>query len=692
MLKTKIFKILGLIFLLQISFIPELVLAIAFGHVGGVPANPDPEVELSKSYFIYNLSGGEIKEDEILVQNLAENTQRIMLTPVDSTVNNLGNFACETSVNPKDNIGAWVKFNLFTIKPIAKKDLNVYWENLAQKEKAKLLSTNAEEVATSTALFNVSETPDGIQIKNPEHKFIILDPLAEPTLATSSDLFIIPTSTADFVFPTSTEQLIVATTTGDLIVQLNGGQKKKVPFTISIPENIDVGEHAGGIIIEPILPPVKAEGSVMIIKTSVCVRIYETVPGEVTKKVKLVSFVLNSDEKNYIPTLKVKNESNISILSSVEMKMSGFGLKRKVKNEVSTSPEEASGKVTLADRLNIFKEQRQSGNNKLSTGAEVTIRQFFPKTYFGHFNFQAELAYDGNSGREILKTQKISIWVIPWRDLIILAIILVVLAVIISTWLILRRRRYSTKGWKLYTVALGDDLTSLADKYNLAWKVLAKVNKIKKPYILKVGQVVLVPESVELTAEAKITFKQIIREKIMSKLYSIIIVLLVVGLILVGGTWLYNKIFSQTSEMEEGNINQQIPPEPKIPDVNLNANAQLPIAPTSTEPIVSETTTTTPTSTTVAEVDKGIKISILNGSGISGQAKKIADILAEAGWLNTATGNADNFNYKNLTIRYQTNYLAQAEAIKQLFSVDYAVIKMEEKADLTAPVEIIIGK
>lgn len=678
--------------LLSLLITPQLVWAIAFGHVGGVPANPDPAAELSKSYFIYGLPPGEAKEDEILVQNLAENTQKIILTPVDSTVNNLGNFACETPVNPKDNIGAWVKFNLFTLRPIAKKDLDAYWENLAQKEEAKLLATSTEEVATSTALFNVSETPDGLQIKNPEHKFIILDPANEPTFATSSDLFVIPTSTADFIFSTSTEELIVATTTGDLIIQLNGGQKKKVPFTINIPENIDVGEHAGGIIVEPILPPVKAEGSVMIIKTSVCVRIYETVPGEITKKVKLLIFTLNSDEKNYIPTLKVKNESNISILSSVEMKMSGFGLKRKVKNEVSTSPEEASGKVTLADRLNIFKEQRQSGNNKLSTGAEVTIRQFFPRTYFGHFNFQAELAYDGNSGREILKTQKISIWVIPWRDLIILAIILVVLAVIISTWLILRRRRYSTKGWKLYTVALGDDLTSLADKYNLAWKVLAKANKIKKPYILKVGQVVLVPESVELTAEAKITFKQIIREKIMSKLYSIIIVLLIVGLVLVGGTWLYNKIFFQTSKMEEGNINQQIPPEPKIPEVNFNTNAQLPIAPTSTEPIVSETTTTTPTSTTVAEVDKSIKIGILNGSGISGKAKKIADILAETGWLNTATGNADNFNYQNLTIRYQSNYAASAEDLKKLLAVDYATINMEEKADLVTPIEIVIGK
>jgi hypothetical protein len=181
----------------------------------------------------------------------------------------------------------------------------------------------------------------------------------------------------------------------------------------------------------------------------------------------------------------------------------------------------------------------------------------------------------------------------------------------------------------------------------------------------------------------------------MSKLYSLVIVLLVVGLVLVGGIWLYNKIFSQTTKMEEANINQQIPPEPKLPptDLNLNTNQpQLPIAPTTTEPVVSETTTTTPTSTSAAEVDKSLKISILNGSGILGQAKKLADTLAEAGWLNTTTGNADNFNYQNLTLHYQSNYVAVAEELKKLLAVDYATITLEEKVGLVVPVEVVIGR
>lgn len=181
----------------------------------------------------------------------------------------------------------------------------------------------------------------------------------------------------------------------------------------------------------------------------------------------------------------------------------------------------------------------------------------------------------------------------------------------------------------------------------------------------------------------------------MSKLYSIIIIILVVGLISVGGVWLYDKIFFKTTDfdltdLEETNINQQIPPEKKIPEVI--PNARLTADTTSTEPIISETTATATTSTSAAEVDKNVKINILNGSGIPGWAKRLADTLAEAGWLNTATANADNFNYHNLTIRYKPNYSAQAEELKKLLSIDYAVINLEEKNNLAEQIEVVVGK
>lgn len=678
MIKTKIFKIFCLIFLLQIFFIPQLALAIAFGHIGGVPANIDPNNELSKSYFIYNLPPGESFSDELLVQNLAENEQKVRLFPVDSVPNNLGNFACEREIDPKDEIGQWIKFRIFTFKTIPKKDLAAYWQELAIKKEEKKISliNKTNPTSTTTDLFKVSEIDEGIKIENLKNKFVIADPLGDPLFATSSEVFIIPTSTEDFIYPTSTEELLITTTTDELIIDLLAGQKKKVPFTINIPQGVDTGEHSGGIIITPLTPPQKLESTGVMIKTQICVRAYETVPGEIVKKIKLISFELglSPDKKNYQPTLKVKNESNISLVPDVKMTMSGFG---------------------LAERFKIFKKNEKASQVRLLRNAEVIIHETFSRPYFGHFNFQAEVSYDSNFGKEILKTKTISIWVIPWRDLIALTIVLLVLAVVIYTIIFWRKRKYSTRGWKLYTISLGENLVTIADKYNISWKFLAKANKLKKPYIIKEGQTILVPDSIELTQEAKITFNQIIKEKIMSRLYSVVISILIIGVVIVGAVWLYNKIFSKTTEMEETNINQQISPEIKLPLINTDSNTnqnqtQLP-ASASTEPIVGETSTTTPTTTPIAEADKSIKISILNGSGTKGQAGKVAEILSEAGWLNTTTGNADNFNYQNLLINYQPGFSVQAEEIKKLLSSNYSQINLEEKADSAVAIEIVIG-
>jgi LysM repeat protein len=47
---------------------------------------------------------------------------------------------------------------------------------------------------------------------------------------------------------------------------------------------------------------------------------------------------------------------------------------------------------------------------------------------------------------------------------------------------------------KKYTVVKGDTIKGIAEKNNLNWEELAKLNKIKAPYELKEGSTILIPK------------------------------------------------------------------------------------------------------------------------------------------------------------------------------------------------------
>jgi len=75
----------------------------------------------------------------------------------------------------------------------------------------------------------------------------------------------------------------------------------------------------------------------------------------------------------------------------------------------------------------------------------------------------------------------------------------------------------------------------------------------------------------------------------------------------------------------------------------------------------------------VIETEKGdIKISVQNGSGESGVAGDAADILRDAGYDVISTGNADNFEYENVTIQVKASVDA-LEFIEEDLSGSYTI-------------------
>lgn len=82
--------------------------AIASGGIGGRPAMPDPKNERTKSIFIYNLSGGQEKQDQLLVSNTTDEIAEIELYAVDATLTPTGEMTCEQKVESRDNVGSWI--------------------------------------------------------------------------------------------------------------------------------------------------------------------------------------------------------------------------------------------------------------------------------------------------------------------------------------------------------------------------------------------------------------------------------------------------------------------------------------------------------------------------------------------------------------------------------------------------------
>ncbi len=75
------------------------------------------------------------------------------------------------------------------------------------------------------------------------------------------------------------------------------------------------------------------------------------------------------------------------------------------------------------------------------------------------------------------------------------------------------------------------------------------------------------------------------------------------------------------------------------------------------------------TSATTTAIDRSaLKISVLNGNGISGSAKTVKVDLETAGYSVLNVGNALKFSYANTAIYYNTDKIVEAEELKDVLS------------------------
>lgn len=128
-------------------------------------------------------------------------------------------------------------------------------------------------------------------------------------------------------------------------------------------------------------------------------------------------------------------------------------------------------------------------------------------------------------------------------------------------------------------------------------------------------------------------------------------------------------------------------------------------APTSSEtPTVTPKPTKTPTPTlkpSASSIDqasgldrKDLSVTVQNGSGEAGVAGKAADVLRNLGYNVAGTGNADNFNYSDVTIQVKSPKKDFLALLKKDLSTNYTIGSATSDLSATSSSEalVIVGK
>ncbi|MEK7517744.1 MAG: LytR C-terminal domain-containing protein [Patescibacteria group bacterium] len=89
-----------------------------------------------------------------------------------------------------------------------------------------------------------------------------------------------------------------------------------------------------------------------------------------------------------------------------------------------------------------------------------------------------------------------------------------------------------------------------------------------------------------------------------------------------------------------------------------------------------------------------LNVEVQNGNGETGVASKGSDVLKSLGYNVTATGNADNFDYQNVTIQVKSTKSKYLDLLKKDLGFSYTIgtTSADLSSSSTADALVIIGK
>lgn len=288
----------------------------------------------------------------------------------------------------------------------------------------------------------------------------------------------------------------------EVIVPANGNLL--VDFSLVLPEEADVGEHDGCIVIQKKEDEGQQTGSIRV-HTRTAVRVVVLVPGDIHREVTIANFTANSSYKKgnrtYVGpqvSFDLKNAGNVSADVAVSVHIRDiFG------NEVRAPG--ASGQDTFF-----------SGQYPVIASSTFTANydSEFQPFFGGWYTVNASIVYNKKAGTfgvdtsgDVLRSESEEITLFFWPSIWFLIILglLVLSALGFLAWRVMqvreaaKRARRSLKRpvekplWGPYEVQEGDTLQELSRGTGVPLNKIAIMNKLTPPYALKPGQKIYLP-------------------------------------------------------------------------------------------------------------------------------------------------------------------------------------------------------
>lgn len=264
-------------------------------------------------------------------------------------------------------------------------------------------------------------------------------------------------------------------------IELEPNSNKVIPFEVAVPEDADVGEHNGCIVIQAKNGSSEQIGNGVQLSFRSALRVAITIPGDINKDVDFTELVAKQEPKKYVLTAKLSNKGNVSLDTEVKVY---------IKNWANRPVYENGGVYPL-----------------LAQKQPVELNFDFQRPFWGGlYRVSGTAAYNGDESAALGSTtdrdvtrqvpgQLLFIWPQPLAIAIIVAALILLGALAWFIYRKLRKRRRHTKGiaWRLYQVREGDTLAYLASRLHTDWKTIARKNKLRAPYELKPGTTIKLP-------------------------------------------------------------------------------------------------------------------------------------------------------------------------------------------------------
>lgn len=277
-------------------------------------------------------------------------------------------------------------------------------------------------------------------------------------------------------------------------VVLQPNEQRIVPFTITVPESVDVGEVNACIAMQEKNTSAEQQAGVNL-RFRTAIRVALTIPGDIVRELSLRPLEhAVTDAGVHRITIRAQNTGNVSIDASLH-----------------TQVKSVFGGVTV----------EQKGQFPVLRGEEAQWHVELPQHMWGGvYRATTELTYDPHeesgigvlSGQGTTTLSASTAWFIVWPSLAVgfgygVSVVVLVGACV---YVYIRRRRHQAMraSWVEHVVRTGDTLHTLAEATHVSWKDLVRINRLRPPYALHEGDRIALPVQVAQSSKISDTVAQ----------------------------------------------------------------------------------------------------------------------------------------------------------------------------------------